>query len=127
MKLIFPILFLVFSFLVPDISIANAASLATLDTRQDASLASLNQVNAKSIEGHFIVHIVYNIINIFLSILGMIFLTLMLVSGFKWMTAAGNEEKTREAIDTVRRAIVGIIIIVIAYAITRLLFGFKVN
>ena len=101
----------------------------------DSNLTKLSGVNTYDhnnsrlvkLHGHrdhgFIVEIIYNTISIFLSILGMIFLTLMLVSGFKWMTAAGNEEKTREAIDTVRRAIVGIIIRVIAYAITRLLFN----
>lgn len=58
------------------------------------------------------------IIGIFLSFLGVIFLILMLHAGFNWMTAAGDEEKISRSRDTIRAAIIGLIIIVAAYALS---------
>ncbi len=59
-----------------------------------------------------------DIIGIFLSFLGVIFLILMLHAGYNWMTAAGDEEKITKAKDTIRAAIIGLIIIVAAYALS---------
>jgi len=59
-----------------------------------------------------------DIIGIFLSFLGVIFLILMLVAGFNWMTAGGEEEKISKARDTIREAIIGLVIVVAAYAIS---------
>jgi len=57
-------------------------------------------------------------IGIFLSFLGVIFLILMIYGGYNWMTAAGDEKKIDKAKDTIRAAIIGLIIIVAAYAIS---------
>jgi len=62
------------------------------------------------------------VIKAFLSLLGVIFIILILIAGYKWMTAAGNEEKVKEAKDTIRRAIIGLLIVVSAYAITHFVF-----
>jgi uncharacterized membrane protein len=62
---------------------------------------------------------VARIINVVLTLLGVIFVVLAILAGFKYMTAAGSEEKTKEAMDTLRTAIIGLIIILMAWAITR--------
>ena len=62
--------------------------------------------------------LVVNIIKIFLSFLALIFLVLIIMAGFKWMTAAGNPEQVKEAKHQLRSAIIGIIIIMFSYAIT---------
>lgn len=54
-----------------------------------------------------------------LSLVGIIFLVLMIWAGTLWMTAAGNEEKIDEAKKIVFAALVGLILIAAAYAITR--------
>ncbi len=56
-------------------------------------------------------------INAFLSLLGIVFIILLLVSGYQYMISRGNEEKAVKALDAIRRAIVGLIIIVSAFAI----------
>lgn len=61
--------------------------------------------------------IVGKAINIFLSFLGVIFIALMLYGGFNWMTASGDEGKLSRAKDTIRRAIIGLVITVSSYAI----------
>jgi len=57
-----------------------------------------------------------------LALIGAIFLALMLYAGYHWMTARGEEEKVEKAKDTIQRAIIGIIIVVGAYAIWKFIF-----
>ncbi len=58
-----------------------------------------------------------SVVSIFLGFLGIIFLILTIYAGYNWMTAGGNEEKVTKAQDTLKRAIIGLIITVSAYAI----------
>ncbi len=62
--------------------------------------------------------IVSIIIKLVLGFLGVIFVVLIIYSGFNWMTSAGNEEKISTAKKTMVAAIIGLTIILAAYAIT---------
>ncbi len=62
--------------------------------------------------------IVGRIINAFLGILGVIFLGLILYAGFLYMTSGGEQEKVAKAKKYIISAIVGLVIILSAYAIT---------
>lgn len=53
-----------------------------------------------------------------LSFIGVIFLGLMIYGGFMWMTSGGNQESIGKAQKTIVAAIIGLIIILSAYAIT---------
>lgn len=64
-----------------------------------------------------------DIIGIVLSFLGIIFLVLLIYAGFLWMTAAGSEEKVKKAKDIMIAAIIGVTIILTAYAITYFVFN----
>lgn len=68
-------------------------------------------------------HMIATVIQASLGLLGIIFLVLIISAGFKWMTASGNEEKATEAKDMIYRAIIGLIILVGAYAITYFVFN----
>ncbi|MDP2708803.1 MAG: hypothetical protein Q8O93_02010 [bacterium] len=59
------------------------------------------------------------VIQAILAVIGIIFLALMLYAGYNWMTARGEQEKVDKAKDTIQRSIIGLIIIVGAYAIWR--------
>lgn len=59
-----------------------------------------------------------NIISWVLSFVGVLFLLLMIWGGFVWMTAAGNDEKIKNAQKIVTSAVIGLIIVLAAYAIT---------
>jgi len=72
--------------------------------------------------GEGIGKMVATIIKAFLSLLGIIFVILIVMAGYKWMMARGNEEKIKEAGDEIRRAIIGLIIVVSAYAIAYFVF-----
>jgi hypothetical protein len=58
-----------------------------------------------------------------LALIGSIFLILMLYAGYNWMMARGEEEKVTKAKDTITRAIIGLIIVVGAYAIWAFIFS----
>jgi hypothetical protein len=58
------------------------------------------------------------VIETFLGILGVIFLVLMILAGYNWMTAHGDEQKVTKAKDTIRQAIIGLIVVLGAYAIS---------
>lgn len=62
------------------------------------------------------------VIQAFLGFLGIIFLVLIIYAGYNWMTAGGDEEKVAKAKATLSSAIIGLVIIVGAYAITYFVF-----
>ena len=57
------------------------------------------------------------VINTLLGILGILALVIILIGGFRWMTAAGNEEGIASAKKTIAAGLIGLIIIFFAYAI----------
>lgn len=59
-----------------------------------------------------------NIINVALSLLGIIAVVIVLIGGFKWMTAGGSEDKVSEARQLIFSGIIGLAIIMSAWAIT---------
>ena len=59
-----------------------------------------------------------NIINVALGFLGIIAVVIVLIGGFKYMVSGGNEEKTSEARKLIFSGIIGLAIILSAWAIT---------
>lgn len=62
--------------------------------------------------------VIGSIINVALSMLGLVFLGLALYAGFKWMTAQGDSKAVDEAQGTLKNAVIGMIITVSAYALS---------
>ena len=60
-----------------------------------------------------------SIINVALSLLGIVAVVIILAGGFKWMTAGGNEDKVAEAKKLIIAGVIGLGIILTAYAIAR--------
>ena len=72
--------------------------------------------------------VVGNVVRVFLSFLGVIFISYMIYGGYTWLTAAGNDEKITKAKNTIRDGIIGLIIVLAAYAIyTFIIFGLNVR
>ncbi len=59
-----------------------------------------------------------SIIRVALSLLGVVALVIVLMGGFKWMTAGGNEDKVKEAKRLIFQGIIGMAIVLSAFAIT---------
>ncbi len=69
-----------------------------------------------------IAEIAGSIIGTFLSLLGIIFLCLVVYGGYLWMTSLGNEQKVLRAKEVLREAVIGLILILSAYSITYFVF-----
>ncbi len=82
-------------------------------------LGELNSAGTEAqIGGQSIGIIVANIIQTVLGLLGVIFVILIIYSGFLWMTASGNDEKIKSAQGHLRNAVIGVAIVVGAQIIT---------
>lgn len=58
-----------------------------------------------------------DIVLLILSVIGAVFIIFMVYAGYLWMTASGNEQKVDRAKEILRQSIIGVIVIVGAYAI----------
>ncbi len=58
------------------------------------------------------------IITVVLSLVGVIFMALLIFGGITWMTAGGNEQRVDKAKSTITRAIIGLAVVLLAYAIS---------
>jgi hypothetical protein len=61
--------------------------------------------------------IISNVIKIILSLLGIIFLILIIISGFEWMTSGGDSSKVTAAKKRLINAVIGLAIILCSYII----------
>lgn len=90
----------------------------------DESQAELDKQNQAFIETsglgtqYSIGSMVSAVLKMLLSFLGILFFLLILYAGFLWMTSAGNEEKIEKAKAIMKGAIIGLLIILMAYVIT---------
>ena len=117
-KYFFYILFLiilVYSFIIAQNSLAWSFSDISGFTQKTAGEAGLSQTDYTVI--------VAEIITTILGIVGAIFVILFIYGGFIWLTSAGNEEKIGKAKKILSYAVIGVIIVATAYAITTFIAG----
>ncbi len=70
---------------------------------------------------------VLNIITFVLGLLGLIAVIMILYGGFIWLTAGGNEDKVSSAKRIISSAIVGLVVILISWAIVNFVVKSTVN
>lgn len=102
-------------------------ALAADSTYMDSTLKGLNATADNSFgTGYSSSQSTFNIyakagtyVGIALTFLGVIFLGLAMYAGFTWMMARGNAEESKKAMVMLNDAIIGLIIILGAYALTK--------
>lgn len=62
------------------------------------------------------------IIRTALNLLGVIFLILMVLAGFNWMTSEGNEEQVKKAKRTIKHSLIGLIVAISAWTLWSFIF-----
>ena len=105
------------SMFAPSLAFAQSRSAGTL-TPDDLGVSAIEQSGLK-LGGGDVRTTAGKIINVALSFLGIISVVIVLVGGFKYMISGGNEEKTTEAKNLIVSGIIGLAIILSAWAITR--------
>jgi len=106
-------------FFVPSLLVANNVSAGNSD-----DVFGLGYVTGEEGNGDSIVlgnkdprTMVTQIINVLLTILGIVAVVIVLLGGFKWMTAGGNEDKVGEAKKILGAGVIGLVIILAAWGI----------
>ena len=87
----------------------------TLDT--SLGLSAGNVGSATGLGTQDVRQTIGRIINVALSLLGIIVLVIIIYGGFLWMTAGGNDDRVAEAKKWIFGGIIGLVIILSAYAI----------
>lgn len=67
------------------------------------------------------------VLNIILGLLGVLFLLFVIYGGVLWMTAGGNEEQVKKATGIIQRSIIGLMITILAYAISVFVVSFFIK
>ncbi|MBT5338508.1 hypothetical protein HN858_02815 [Candidatus Falkowbacteria bacterium] len=65
-----------------------------------------------------LVEIVGNVVKIVLTLLGVVVLVIIIYAGFLWMTAGGNEDQVKKSKQWLINAVIGLALILAAYAIS---------
>jgi len=68
--------------------------------------------------------IISTLIQTALGFLGVVFLVLTILAGFKWMMSEGNEDEIKKAKGSLKNSIIGLVIVLAAYAITYSVFKY---
>lgn len=96
---------------------------AAADYGLNATLNATGGALPKSIKGaSSLPELAGVVVNVALSLVGILFFALMLYAGITWMKAMGNSEDVSKAKDMITQAIIGLVIVMAAYAISNFVF-----
>ena len=85
---------------------------------KEAGAGTGHEIVTKAQNSEHIYNSIGAVIKTLLSLVGIAFIVLIIYAGFIWMLARGNEAEVQKAKDTITRAIIGLFIVLSAYAIT---------
>lgn len=93
----------------------------------DATAKEGMGISKETVDKSDLSSIIGKIVGVALSFLGIIFFVLIIMGGYMWMTSMGNEQAAGKAKDIILAAIIGLFIVLIAYAATILISGIFVK
>jgi cytochrome bd-type quinol oxidase subunit 2 len=73
----------------------------------------LTRITAESLVG--------GLVNLALVIAALVFFFMLVMGGIKWITSQGDEGKVKEAREQVTQALIGLVIVFVAFAIAKLI------
>lgn len=86
--------------------------------RQGESVSALSECNVEKTEGEkSLMSNVSMLINVFASVMGFLAVGMIIYGGFMLLTAQGDPAKIKRGKDVVTYSIIGVILVVLAYAI----------
>lgn len=66
-------------------------------------------------------NIILRVIQILLAVAGLVAVIFLIVGGFRYITAGGNEETAETAKKTIVNAIIGVVVVILAFVIVRVI------
>jgi hypothetical protein len=112
---------------VPALAITNQPLSA--EAQKDIKAQDQAFIDASGLQPISLSEFISGIIRIILGFLGVIFIVLVIYAGLLWMTSAGNEDKIATAKQIMTAGVIGLAIVLMAYAITTFVLGqiFRIN
>ena len=101
---------------VPDTTPEGVSTKELIEAKLDAT-ATMYAGYAPVTEESGIIDIIARIVKTILSLLGILVLIMIIISGFQWMTAGGNEETIGKAKKNITNAIIGLAIVISSYSL----------
>lgn len=122
LRKILPVLII---FILLPLASVSAAVIDPSGTNYGLNDPTFQQLNIN--QGSDLKDIVVSIINIALGLLGIIAVIIIMYGGFKWMTAAGNEDQVTQARKMIIDGVIGLVVIFLAWAIASFVINQLVN
>ena len=108
----FLLMFLVFGFFIP-------AQISAVDLGMEYA----ENLDLPTAEDDDVRDMAVTIIKYLITFLGIIAVVIILYGGFVWMTAAGNDDRVSKAKNIIIAGIIGLIIVIAAFAIVTFIIG----
>lgn len=102
-----------------------APILANAQTQGRSMLGTLNNVAKEGgyqTEGVTTAGIIGMVLGAFLGFLGLTFVILVVIAGYSWMTAQGNEETIKKSSATIKSALIGLVVCLSAWSLWKFIF-----
>ena len=113
-----------------DVKTYNSSAEMLYDDIKENQLGPLSQTGlpgAAEGEDYDLLAQIAKTIKVALGTLVIIFMSLIIYAGFKWLTSGGNEQTIGDAKKMISAALIGVVIIFFAYAITVFVFNLILN
>ena len=101
------------------VAIATVVTVLVLPLLASAQFATPGVQDTGLPEDANITELLLRIINILLAIAGLVAVVFLIIGGFRYITAGGNEEAAEAGKKTIINAIIGIVVIILSFVIVR--------
>ena len=100
------------------LSTASLSGSASAQISEGINTATTSEMKGKSIDGDN--GLIKTVVNVLLWAVGILSVIMIIFSGFRYITSAGDASKTKSAQSTLTYSVVGLIVAIMAYAIVNM-------
>ena len=103
------------------LSTASLSGCASAQVSEGINTATTSEMKGKSIDGKD--GLIKTVVNVLLWAVGILSVIMIIFSGFRYITSAGDASKTKSAQSTLMYSVVGLIVAIMAYAIVNMVIN----
>lgn len=103
------------------LSTASLSGSASAQVSEGINTATTSEMKGKSIDGDD--GLIKTVVNVLLWAVGILSVIMIIFSGFRYITSAGDASKTKSAQSTLTYSVVGLIVAIMAYAIVNMVIN----
>lgn len=103
------------------LSTASLSGSASAQVSDGINTATTSEMKGKSIDGDK--GLIKTVVNVLLWAVGILSVIMIIFSGFRYITSAGDASKTKSAQSTLTYSVVGLIVAIMAYAIVNMVIN----